>query len=347
MPRFLLIDDNDDDRALVRREIRREHPDADIADVASRAEFDAALAGPPPDLTVVDYALGWGQGIELFGEIKAAHPNCPVIMFTGTLGEEHAVAAMKAGLDDYIIKDPLRLPRLRASMHAVLAQTQDRLARRRAEAARDVLLKEVFHRVHNSLQTVLGLLRMHAGRAKDPQTKEVLEDLGRRVHSLAMVQARLYQGESYRTIDFAAYLRELSAALASLGQQDRHVALRLDLAPLTVPVEIAAPLGLIANELITNAFEHAFLGRRAGTVHVALDVDSKAPGRIRLTVADDGNGIAMAPSEAGTTGGIGMYLIRGLGQQIGARIDIGPNGDRGTRAVVALDLAAAAGEATA
>jgi two-component sensor histidine kinase len=340
--RALIIDDNEDDRVLVRREIGRDHPGADMVEVASRADFDAALDGPAPDVAIVDYALGWGQGIELFRELKSAHPDCPVIMFTGTLGEEHAVAAMKAGLDDYIVKDPRRLPRLRASIHAVLTQTVDRAARRRAEAARDVLLMEIFHRVHNSLQTVLSLLAMHARRARDPETKEVLADLGRRVQSLAMVQARLYQGESYRSIDFGAYLRELAEALAGLGRRGRDIALDLELAPITVPIELAGPLGLIANELICNAFEHAFADRQTGTVRVALAADPAAPQqRVRMTVADDGIGLAAgtAPDEGGASG-MGMYLIRGLAGQIGATVEREAAASAGTTFAVAFDLKA-------
>lgn len=82
----------------------------------AHAARDGALRGPRPDLAVVDYALGWGQGIGLSGEIKATFPDCPVIMFTGTLGEEYAVQAMKAGLDDYIIIDPKRIPRSRSRL---------------------------------------------------------------------------------------------------------------------------------------------------------------------------------------------------------------------------------------
>lgn len=91
--RILIVDDSEDDRLLTRREIAREYPEAKIVEIGSRREFEDALRGSRPDLAIVDYALGWGQGIGLSGEIKETFPDCPVIMFTGTLGEEYAVQA--------------------------------------------------------------------------------------------------------------------------------------------------------------------------------------------------------------------------------------------------------------
>lgn len=329
--KILIIDDSENDRLLTRREIAREFADAEIAEVASRRQLDEALAGPRPDVAVVDYALGWGVGISISKELKARFPDCPVIMFTGTLGEEYAVLAMKSGLDDYIVKDPKRMPRLRASIHAVLRQSKDRRALRVAEADRDALLQEILHRVHNNLQIVLGLLRMHSRAASMPGTRRLLDDIAQRVQALAQVQGRLLMGGNYRALDFDAYLHDLAAAFGPVGARGRDIALKTRLAMLQIPIELAAPLGLIANELLTNAFEHAFPDRNSGAVWIELE-NGGADGRAVMTVCDDGVGTAKPWSP-----GIGSQLIRMLARQCGAELETDARPGGGTRVRVTFN----------
>jgi two-component sensor histidine kinase len=340
--RVLLVDDSADDRALAARQIRRDHPGMEFVEVGSEAALEEALGerSAPFDIAVVDYALGWSTGIKVFRRIKDTMPDCGVIMFTGTLGEEYAVEAMKAGLDDYVIKDPRRYPRLRASVTAILQQREERRALRRAEADRDVLLKEVFHRVHNGLQTVMGLLRMHAGRVTDEGARQLLENLGQRIHALALVQGRFYRGEDYRTVEFDAYLRELAEAHAGLDGRSA-ISVEVVASPLRLPSEVAVPLGLIANELLANALKHAFLSDRTGRVVVSL-ASGDGRSEVTLLVSDDGVGL----SDRATGGawprrepGIGTQLIRGLARQIGAEFALRPGQDAtGTAASVRVPL---------
>lgn len=334
--RILIIDDSENDRLLTRREISKEFPEAGITEIASRRELETALNGSrpdvAPDVAIVDYALGWGEGISISKELKGRFPDCPVIMFTGTLGEEYAVLAMKSGLDDYIIKDPNRLPRLRASIHAVLRQTKDRAALRLAEADRDVLLQEVLHRVHNNLQIVLGLLRMHGKNAAEAATRILLDDITQRVQALAHVQGRLLMGGNYRALDFDAYLHDLAVAFAPVGARGRDIALKTRLTPLQVPLELAAPLGLIANELLTNAFEHAFPDRDSGAVWIELE-NGGADGEAVMMVCDDGIGMAKPWSQ-----GIGSQLVRMLARQSGAVLEIDARPGGGTRARVTFSF---------
>lgn len=311
--RVLVIDDSDDDRELTGRELRKELPSADISGIGTRNEFEAALVGPPPSLVILDYSLGWSEGIQVAQQIKAAFPDCAVIMFTGTLGEDYAVEAMKAGLDDYIVKSAGRLPRLRAAVHSALKQVEDRQARRAAEADRDVLLLELLHRVHNNLQIVLGLLLMHSRRMNDPDAKRSLDSIARRVQALAEVQRRLYQGGNYLALNFGRYLLDLSEALGSLGAQGRDISLHRNLMPVEIPIEKAAPLALIANELLTNAYDHAFEGRDRGKIWIDL-APSDALGAV-LTITDDGVGHQESKRK-----GIGSQLIRLLSTQIEAEV---------------------------
>lgn len=132
---ILVVDDNATDRLLARRGIERAIAGARVREAGTPAELEAALAGPGPDVAVLDFALGWSDGLEVFRRLRALYPDCGVVVFSGSLGEEGAVAVMRAGVDDYIVKDPSRVPRLAATVEGLAARVADRRARR-LEAAR-------------------------------------------------------------------------------------------------------------------------------------------------------------------------------------------------------------------
>lgn len=113
--RVLVVDDNADDRLLVVREVAAVEPEAEIVEADRPEPLAEALAAGGLDLAVVDYALRWGDGIEVTRRIRAADPATAVVMFTGSGNEEVAVEAMKAGLDDYVPKGTRHLPRLRGA----------------------------------------------------------------------------------------------------------------------------------------------------------------------------------------------------------------------------------------
>ena len=111
--KILLVEDNPDDRALVVRELSREFPGCKFTKTADLMELSMALQHGPWDLVVTDYQLRWSDGLRVLMSVKSRWPECPVIMFTGTGSEEIAVQAMKAGLDDYVLKSPKYYARCR------------------------------------------------------------------------------------------------------------------------------------------------------------------------------------------------------------------------------------------
>src|SRR6266480_6820660 len=131
--RVLLVDDNEDDRALVARELRREFVDCQFHPVVDWSQLEQALEAGPQDLMVTDYQLRWSDGLTVFMAVKARWPDCPVIMFTGTGNEDVAAQAMKAGLDDYIIKSPNHYARLPGAVRTALERARQRKALREAE----------------------------------------------------------------------------------------------------------------------------------------------------------------------------------------------------------------------
>src|SRR2546427_164025 len=131
--RILLVDDNPEDRLLVIRELRRDFANIQINQVTDAKHFARALKSGKADLVITDYQLRWSDWLAVLRAIKACWPECPVIMFTGTGSEEVAVEAMKAGLDDYVLKSAKHYPRLAAAVRRALERVSQRRALREAE----------------------------------------------------------------------------------------------------------------------------------------------------------------------------------------------------------------------
>ncbi len=141
--RVLLIDDNPHDRALVERELRREFPDLEKEHAIDAEGLGRALEAGGFDLVITDYQLRWTDGLAVLGAVKTRWPDCPVIMFTGTGSEEVAVEAMKAGLDDYVLKSPKHLVRLSATVRLALERAESRRRAARLEVRLETLLNRL------------------------------------------------------------------------------------------------------------------------------------------------------------------------------------------------------------
>ena len=131
--RILMVDDNPDDRMLIRRALLREFPELEITEVGDPDSLARALDDGPFDLVITDYGLGFTDGFALLDRLKAQWPECPVILCTGTLSEEIAVEALRKGLDDYVLKDPRRFMRLPAAVRSAVDHARQRAAARAAE----------------------------------------------------------------------------------------------------------------------------------------------------------------------------------------------------------------------
>ncbi len=433
--RVLAVDDDPGDLAFSRRELGRILTGAVIVEADCPEAVDAALRDGPVDLAVIDYSLGWTDGARLLRQIRERDPAAGAILFTGSLGEEGAVEAMKAGFDDYVLKSPIAALRLRAAVEGALDRARERRSTRAAQARyqalvdavsvgvfscradgalieanpallallgtdnealsrlnlleladseafrdqwlgptairgqevgltttdgrrlqvlidayagddvvdglmtdvtalreavrqKDMLLREVFHRVYNNLQQVEALLNLQGRRFEDPQIRRAFADVGDRLRSLALVQQKLYQGNDYRVVDFAGYLRDLAMAVAAMTPRP-EVEIFVHAEPMALAVDVAIPLGLIANELLTNAVKHAFRNGRGGRIDIRLT--REPDDAVRLSVSDDGVG---ADPEAVSRGsGLGARLIPSLARQLDAKLTVRNDGGLETTVV--------------
>ncbi|MBJ3786719.1 histidine kinase dimerization/phosphoacceptor domain -containing protein [Devosia sediminis] len=177
---------------------------------------------------------------------------------------------------------------------------------------KDYLLKEVNHRVQNSLSLVAAFLRMQ-GRTAGPEAREQLEAAEQRLMAVGLVHRRLYQDDSVRVVDLSRYLTELVAELQTSLDDGWSDTLETDLAPVLISTDRAVRVGLVVNELITNATKYAYDGR-PGPLHIRLDQFRDS---LRLVVSDRGKG--PAAETQGT--GFGSRMLASLVQTLSGTIE--------------------------
>ncbi|MGO8677866.1 MAG: PAS domain S-box protein [Limisphaerales bacterium] len=211
---------------------------------------------------------------------------------------------------------------------------EDITDRKKAEAAlrasleeQTALLKEVHHRVKNNLQVVASLLNLQTRRILNPVALTALRNTQDRIRSMALLHETLYREGNAARVNCAVYLGHLCSHLShAFSPQTDRIRLDRRIATIDLDLDEAIPCGLIVNELISNAYKHAFPDERAGLITVETRAESDD--RLVLSVADDGVGLP-AGSDAGRADSMGMELVRGLAAQLDAALEIkSPPGTR-------------------
>jgi PAS domain S-box-containing protein len=198
---------------------------------------------------------------------------------------------------------------------------------------RDVLLREVYHRVKNNLQIIDGMLMMQAMKLESARAKQALLSMRGRVQALGLVHQQLMGSADLKTFDIAPFLAELTNNILN-GQASAGVNLRVDATPMAVGLDFAIPLGMLVNELVTNSLKHAFAAQE-GNIMVALGPD--AHGTVVLVVSDDCSGQSASATKRSRPG-IGTAIIKGLVSQIGGTMLV--RGGKGTTTEIRTQMRA-------
>jgi two-component sensor histidine kinase/HAMP domain-containing protein len=225
------------------------------------------------------------------------------------------------------------VPGHESSWDRVLLSMQDVTERKNAErvlrsslAEKELLLKEVHHRVKNNLQIICSLIGIQSGTADpDSETAAALADIESRVWSMALVHELLYESEDFAALDFPGYVRKLCDRVVS-GFEDAPGRIRVDVdirQEVRLVLEKAIPCGLLINELMVNSFKHAFPDGRRGTITVSMD--REPDGTVSLRVADDGVGVADLAG-ARKPRSIGFTLVESLAAQLGGTVEFSGEG---------------------
>lgn len=192
---------------------------------------------------------------------------------------------------------------------------------------KETLLAEIHHRVKNNLAVISGLIQLQLYNTNDENVQQTLFDSQSRIQSMAMIHEQLYQSEDLSHIDFKTYIRQLTKTISgglNTSQKDINCTLNVDEETVGLNINQAVPFALILNELLTNAYKHAFKGRDRGTIEINLKEEE---GLMTLLVHDDGVGLP-ADLDIETSSSLGMSLIETLIEQLEGTIKM--QSDQGT-----------------
>jgi two-component sensor histidine kinase len=212
-----------------------------------------------------------------------------------------------------------------------VATIEDITDRRRAEGRikaslneKEVLLKEVYHRVKNNLQVISSLLNLQSQHTNDPVCVDAFSTSMARIRSMALIHDKLYRSEDMARIYFPGYVNDLVHGIFATYITGKGVKLDLQVDPISLNIDNAIPLGLIINELVSNALKYAFPGRTGGIVTIGLKLQGD---QMLLTVSDNGIGFP-ADLDFTNTRSLGMQLVVTLVEQLEGAIEL--KRDKGT-----------------
>ena len=185
---------------------------------------------------------------------------------------------------------------------------------------KEVLLKEVHHRVKNNLQVISSLINLQARYTTDEQILQMFEEIQNRIQSMALIHEKLHQSEDMVRIDFSEYIQSLTAYLyQTYGAQSADITLKSNADDIFLDIDIAVPCGLILNELVSNSLKHAFTEELRGEIRI--DFHSDTDNQLTLTVSDNGVGFPQ-DLDFRNTESLGLRLIVMLTEQLDGTLEL-------------------------
>ncbi|MBR0757654.1 response regulator [Bradyrhizobium jicamae] len=340
-PTLLYIDDDATLARLVERGLTRQG--YKVVHAASGQQGLDRLVQGGIDVIALDQYMPGLDGLETLEQILKIPDAPPVVFVTASQDSAIAVTALKAGAADYLVKDVRGdfIPLLQVAVAGAIRQAEIRRARDEAEAEvhasrdryaalaaeREVLLREVNHRVGNSLQIIASLLHLQANSAKEDGVKAALTNAMGRVAAVAQVHRRLYTSQDFKSVMLNQYLEALLEDLRRSAEGNRMSRLTLKATPAEIDPDRAVGIGIIVNELVMNAVKYAYPDG-AGPIHVEL---TQHGDDLQLAISDEGIGIGDKIDPRGT--GMGQRIVTAMASKLDATVERDPV-HNGTRVLV-------------
>ena len=343
-PTILYIDDDATLARLVERGLKRQG--FNVVHAADGESGVARLADGGIDVIALDQHMPGLDGLETLEKIMRLPSAPPVVFVTASQDSKTAITALKAGAADYLVKDTQGdfIALLGVAMNSALEQARIRKARDDAEAEvhasrdryaalaaeREVLLREVNHRVGNSLQIIASLLHLQANSSGDDDVKAALTHAMGRVAAVAQVHRRLYTSQDLKSVMLNQYLEALLEDLRRSAEGNRMSRLTLSAEAIEIDPDRAVAIGIIVNELVMNAVKYAYPDG-AGPIHV----DLRAAGDdLELSIADNGVGFQAKQDPRST--GMGQRIVGAMATKLDATVVRDP-AHSGTRIVLTFE----------
>ena len=341
MPTLLYIDDDEALARLVTRGLTR--LGFNVVHAVSGMAGLARLKDGDIDVIALDQYMPGLDGLETLERILVI-PNAPPVVFvTASQDSAIAVTALKAGAADYLVKDVHGdfIPLLQVAVNGALRQARIQKARDDAEAEvhasrdryaalaaeREVLLREVNHRVGNSLQIIASLLHLQANSSTQDDVKVALTNAMGRVAAVAQVHRRLYTSHDLKSVLLNQYLDALLEDLRRSAEGNRMSRLTLKADTIEIDPDRAVAIGIVVNELVMNAVKYAYPDG-AGPIHVDLDAEGDD---LMLSITDDGVGLNVKSDPRST--GMGQRIVSAMAAKLDASVERDP-AHAGTRIVL-------------
>jgi two-component sensor histidine kinase len=329
-PSILIIDEDESFCRYLSEHLKHSNFFATYA--CGREEASRHLQKQSVQAVVLSHNLPGTDGLRLLSEIRAQNDPPPVVYLTGDQESQIAVAAVKAGAADYLMKNidsdflVLLENAVRTAIYGAVARRAKELAEEEVRSARDkfealaeeraLLLREVNHRVSNSLQLIASLLHFQADMSGNADVKAALKEANGRVLAVARVHRSLYTSHDVRWVSLADYLNTLIHDLEDVSAGAEHrgeISLAAD--RIQARPDAAVSVGIVATELVINALKHAYPNGQ-GPVRVRLLARES---HIELTVEDDGIGSGDGDS-SGRRSGLGQRIISGMADKLAGEV---------------------------
>ncbi len=338
---ILYIDDDEALARLMRKNLERRG--FKLEWVKDGASGLARLAEGGIAAVVLDHFLDNETGLDILPNIIAMKDHPPVIYATASVDTGVAVAALKAGAEDYVLKGvspdyfdlvmaALEQGLERARFRRETEQAQEVIRQQRDHA--EMLLAEVNHRIANSLGLVGALIRMQASMTTDQVAIDALQETQMRINAIASVHRRLYTNRQVGTVQIDEYLGSLLKEMeASMRDDKRPHTLKLTSDPINLATDKVITLGLIVSELVTNAFKYAYESGVAGQIRVS--VSARKDNVIDVSVEDDGVGFTPGGPSKGT--GLGTKILTAMAGSLKSQIRYDGT-HKGTKALLSFPM---------
>jgi two-component sensor histidine kinase len=292
-----------------------------------------------PDLILLDIKMPEMDGYEVCRRLKnnSAFADIPVIFLSGLKDSTSKIKGFEVGGVDYITK-PFQPQEILARVRTHLAMSrmknhleemvEERTAElrevteqvRAALREKEILLKEIHHRVKNNMAMMSSFLQFQIDQVQEPEALQRFIDTKNRIYTMALVHEKLYHTEDLKNINFKEFIEDLAQSLIfSYTTSPYTISLKTDIIDVSLNLDRAIPCGLIINELVSNALKHAFPENRKGIITIGFSMHSK--NKYVLTVHDDGVGL---PDQIDfqESDSIGLKLVPLLANQLDGEFSV-------------------------
>jgi len=316
----LVIEDNYGDYRLIEEMINLlNHNKYILSHSNSLSEAFEFLSKSEVHVVLLDLGLPECKGIVSFNNFHEKFSDIPVVVLTGLRDESIGLESVQKGAQDYLVKGQVDEYLLTRSINYAIERKKTEFQFKNMLKEKELLLKEVNHRIKNNMSVICSLLNLQSGKIEDEKAKNAFKESHNRIRSMALIHEKLYKSKNLTELDFPVYISDLASDLLKTYHiRPGLINLKLNIGDIKLGIDKGIPCGLILNELISNALKYAFPENRKGKICVDFQRNKN---QYQLLVAD--NGIGLSPElDLQNAESLGMRIVYSLVAQLNGTLEI-------------------------